>query len=206
MVRTRVGYTGGTRKDPTYRSLGDHTEAFEVEFDPDRISYEDLLDIFWSGHDPEGPQYSVQYRSAVFYHDERQREAALKSRDILASAGKEKITTAVEEAGTFYQAEDYHQKYYLRGSGGAANELRAIYPDPGDFLRSTAVARVNGYLGGNGTEEEVEREIGSLGLSEGGQRRLREYVQSSPRRACPLPSREGAGKRGGGARELSVAP
>lgn len=196
------------RKDPTYRSLGDHTEAFEVEFDPERISYEDLLDIFWSGHDPEGPQYSVQYRSAVFYHDERQRSAALKSRDLLTAAGRGKITTAVEEAGTFYQAEDYHQKYYLRGSGALWEEFRKIYPDPGGLVRSTSAARVNGYLGGNGTEKEVEEVIGSLGLSGGGMRRLREYVQTTPRRrACPIPSRAGAsGKRGGGARELSAAP
>ncbi len=206
MVRTRVGYTGGSRRNPTYRSMGDHTEALEVEFDPSRISYDELLDNFWSGHDPGSPQFSVQYRNALFYHDEGQRAAALASRDRVAEVMKRGVTTAVEEAGTFYQAEDYHQKYYLRGSGPLWEEIRAIYPDGDGLVRSTAAARLNGYVGGYGTESEIEEGIEGLGLSTAGRGRLRELARTTPRRrACPLPRGSRSEGREGSAPELSAA-
>lgn len=161
-----------------------------MEYDPRKIGYSDLLEVFWSDHDPYRPQWSTQYRTAVFFHSEAQRELALRSRDLLAAERGRAVTTAIEPAGTFYPAEDYHQKYYLRRQGELLGEYLSLYPDPGDFLRSTAVARVNGFLGGNGTSEELEAVIETLGLSAEGKGRLREYVEStSPRRACPVPVR-----------------
>lgn len=177
--------------NPAYHSLGDHTEAFQVEYDPGRIGYRDLLDLFWSDHDPYRPQWSVQYRTAVFFHSEEQKELALRSRDLLAAGGRKDVTTAIEPAGAFYPAEDYHQKYHLRRKGELLREYLSLYPDPEDFLRSTAVARVNGFLGGNGSSEDLEAVTGALGLSAEGEERLREYVEStSPRRACPVSARK----------------
>jgi peptide-methionine (S)-S-oxide reductase len=123
VIRTRVGYTGGTTPDPTYHRLGDHTETLEVDYDPTRVSYEQLLDVFWQEHDPCHPAYSTQYRSAVFYRTEPEREAAETSRDHRGEHCK-KVHTAIEPLKTFYRAEEYHQKYY-------AKQGRCPYP-PGD--------------------------------------------------------------------------
>lgn len=101
-----VGYTGGTTPAPTYEDLGDHTEAVLIEFDPATISYADLLGHFWRQHDP-ARETVRQYRSAIWYFDEAQQQAATASRP--AKAG-----TAIEPAGPFHEAEAYHQKYLAK--------------------------------------------------------------------------------------------
>jgi methionine-S-sulfoxide reductase len=184
-----VGYAGGSTASPTYRRIGDHTEAFQVQYDPELLSYDELLQVFWTDHDPDRGQWSRQYRNVVFTHDESQRKRAEASRDRIASSRGIEVTTAVEPLGTFTPAEEYHQKYYLRRYSDLAKEYLAIYPLPEDFIRSTAVARVNGFLGGNGTLEDLEEVMPSLGLSPQGQRRLRGYAENSPRRACPIPQK-----------------
>ena len=175
MIRTRVGYSGGTKVNPTYHSLGDHSETIQIEYDPDQISYEELLDVFWSTHNPTTPSWSRQYASFVFYHDEAQRELAVKTK-AQQEAKKGPLFTEIVPAGTFYPAEDYHQKYYLRNARDLMREFSAIYPNDDDFAASTAVARVNGYLGHNGTCEQLEKELNSLGLSTVGQDRLKQTV------------------------------
>ncbi len=122
VVSTTVGYTGGHSKDPTYKQVctdkTGHVEAVEVLFYSNKITYEKLLDVFWKIHDPttlnrQGPDVGSQYRSAIFYHTEDQRKAAVASRDKLEKSGKftRPIVTEIEPAGPFYEAEDYHQKY-----------------------------------------------------------------------------------------------
>lgn len=123
VTSTRVGYTGGTTPGPTYEDVctgkTGHAEAVEVEFDPAAVSYGQLLEVFWNIHDPttpnrQGPDRGTQYRSAVFYHGEAQRAAATESRDSLQASGRfggARIVTELVPAGTFYQAEDYHQRY-----------------------------------------------------------------------------------------------
>ena len=130
VVSTAVGYTGGTMENPTYRDVCSdrtgHAEAVLVEFDPSKVSYNDLLELFWKIHDPttlnrQGPDVGTQYRSAIFYHDENQRAAAVASKRKLQSSGKydRDITTEITPASTFYMAEDYHQQYYeKRGIAG----------------------------------------------------------------------------------------
>jgi peptide-methionine (S)-S-oxide reductase len=119
------GYTGGKVPKPTYEEVSTgqtgHAEAFMVEFDPDVISYDKLLEVFWASHDPttlnqQGPDYGTQYRSAVFYHDEAQKLAAQKSLQKLADKGAlvTAIVTQLVPATTFYPAEAYHQNYYQR--------------------------------------------------------------------------------------------
>jgi len=171
-VRTRVGYAGGTTENPTYHNLGDHSETIQIEYDPAQISYEELLDVFWSSHDPSTPAWSRQYMSIIFYHDEAQRSLALKTRDRQAAALDREIVTEIVPAGEFYLAEDYHQKYWLQQTPALMAEFEAIYPDEADFVASTAAARVNGYLGGNGTCEGLRAESGELGLSPEGVQRL----------------------------------
>jgi peptide-methionine (S)-S-oxide reductase len=157
VVRTRVGYAGGTTADPTYRRIGDHTETLQVEFDPAVISYEQLLEVFWNDHNPCGAPWSAQYMSAVFCHDDVQLAAAQKSASAVAAARGAPVKTRIERAGRFYRAEDYHQKYTLRRHQPIARELLALYPDPDAFTDSTATARLNGYLAGHGAPSGLPR-------------------------------------------------
>ena len=187
MVRTRVGYAGGTLKDPTYRKLGDHTESLQIDFDPEVITYEELLEIFWDSHDPTLPTWSRQYMSIVFYHTEEQRRLAIESKEREESWLGRSIVTEIIPFSDFYLAEDYHQKYYLRQEPGLFQELSAIYPDISDFIDSTAVARLNGYVSGYGTPETFEEELSSLGLSEAGRNRLLDIANRGLVPGCVVP-------------------
>ena len=127
---TRVGYTGGTLADPSYKQVctdrTGHAEAVEVDFDPEEIRYDELLTTFWKVHDPtqknrQGWDVGTQYRSAIFYHDETQKEAAEASRKALEESGRLRrpVATEIVPAVTFYPAEEYHQKYLVkRGKTG----------------------------------------------------------------------------------------
>jgi peptide methionine sulfoxide reductase msrA/msrB len=116
-----VGYMGGTKKDPTYREVctgnTGHAEVSQVKFDPARISYEKILEVFWKIHDPtslnrQGNDVGTQYRSVIFYHSPEQKAAAEKSRDNLQKTLEDRIVTEITPAAEFYKAEDYHQDYY----------------------------------------------------------------------------------------------
>lgn len=176
MIRTRVGYAGGTTENPTYYSLGDHAETVQVEYDPSRISYQELLDVFWAGHNPAQLAWSQQYASVIFYHDEEQLRLAQASKEQYESQCNCRVYSEIVPFTTFYLAEDYHQKYQLRQSPIFMDEFAAIYPDPVDFVNSTVAARVNGYLGGHGTLANLQAEIDDLGLSPEAQKALLEIV------------------------------
>lgn len=113
IIKTTVGYAGGTTPNPSYYNLGDHTETVEIIFNPSKISYETLLDHFWKMHDPTIPQ-SKQYRSVIFVHNKKQREIAEKSLKKEQKKKIGKILTNIESAIQFYKAEKYHQKYYQK--------------------------------------------------------------------------------------------
>ena len=124
VVATQVGYTGGQTKNPTYEEVCSgktgHAEAVEVIFDADTVSYQELLDLFWSIHDPtelnrQGPDYGTNYRSAIFYHSDEQNALAEESRKKLTESGRygrRPIVTGIVPAAPFYPAEDYHQQFY----------------------------------------------------------------------------------------------
>ena len=122
VLSTRVGYLGGTMENPTYRDVCSgrtgHAEVVEVTYDPARLTYDDLLTVFWENHDPttlnrQGPDVGEQYRSAIFYHDDEQKAAAEASKAERDRSGKYRrpIVTEITPASTFYEAEDYHQQY-----------------------------------------------------------------------------------------------
>ena len=120
VVKTCVGYTGGTVENPTYKDVCSgrtgHAEAVRVTFDPAKISYERLLDVFWASHDPtqlnrQGPDIGTQYRSAIFTHTPEQERLARESKAKLDGAFGRPVVTEIEPAGPFYMAEDYHQQY-----------------------------------------------------------------------------------------------
>ncbi len=125
VIETAVGYMGGQSERPMYEevcsSRTGHAEVLQLTYDPDKISYEELLNIFWQSHNPttlnrQGPDVGTQYRSAIFYHTPEQKEVAEKSKEELESSGKWKspIVTEVTPAENFWKAEDYHQKYLMK--------------------------------------------------------------------------------------------
>ena len=160
-----MGYAGGTLPNPTYHRLGDHTESFQVDFDPAVTSYAKLLEVFWASHNPCGKTWSRQYMSAVFFHDDRQKRLAEGARDRIPGA-----RTPILPVGTFTVAEDYHQKYELRNDDPLEREFRAMYPSEADFMNSTAAMRVNAILAGHG--KGLRDEIARYGLSDAARRRL----------------------------------
>lgn len=159
-----MGYSGGTTPAPTYHRMGDHSETVELDYDPAVVSYRDLLALFFASHTPTYPAYSVQYRSAVFYRTEEEREAAEEA-IARASATAGRVYTAVEPFSAFHSAEDYHQKYTLRRYADLTGEFRRLLPSERDFVDSTAVARVNGWLSGCATAGQLDRELALTGLS-----------------------------------------
>jgi peptide-methionine (S)-S-oxide reductase len=125
VVDVAVGYAGGTVPKPNYRTVCSgktgHAEVAQVEYDPARVSFEQLLEVFWQIHDPttlnrQGPDFGTQYRSIVFYSDEHERKAAEESKHRLDESGKlgRPVVTQIVPAAEFYRAEEYHQRYYER--------------------------------------------------------------------------------------------
>jgi len=178
VTRTRVGYAGGAKENPTYHNLGDHSETIQIDFDPSKISYERLLEIFWEEHDPTSRPWSRQYKAVVFYHHEEQKRLAIASRDRLAIQLGKTIHTEILPFANFYAAEDYHQKYYLQQHRQVLRQFQQYYPQAADLMNSTAAARVNGYIGGYGTSASLKADIDRLGLSEAAREELLESVKA----------------------------
>lgn len=122
VISTSVGYSGGNFENPTYKDVCSgktgHAEVIQVEYDPSKVSYEDLLGVFWSVHDPttpnrQGPDIGPQYRSVIFFHNPEQEAAAIASKEELQKSGRYKrpIVTEITPASKYYRAEDYHQGY-----------------------------------------------------------------------------------------------
>jgi peptide-methionine (S)-S-oxide reductase len=125
VIDTTVGYLGGQLQNPTYKDVctdaTGHAEVVQVNFDPAKVSYEQLLDVFWSAHDPttlnrQGPDVGTQYRSAIFFHSPEQERVARASKEKMQASGKFRrpIVTEITPTSTFYAAEDYHQKYLAK--------------------------------------------------------------------------------------------
>lgn len=151
-MRTRVGYAGGSTTAPTYHDLADHTEVFQIDYDPTALSYPDLIDEIWKNRRG-GRAYSKQYMEVVF-------AANAEQADIAATRG---VTAPIITGASFYRAEDYHQKYYLRHDAVLMRELAAYSPSA--FVDSTVAARLNGYVARRGSLGQLRNEIEQFGLS-----------------------------------------
>lgn len=162
VVRTRVGYAGGTTPEPSYHSLGDHTEVVQIEYDPDELRYEDVLEWFWANHDWASSAPKRQYRSVVLAHDDTQHETARRRRSAREERAGRSAATDVERLEAFTRAEDYHQKYELRSTPVAGDELVARCGDA--FVDSTVVARLNGFVAGHGEPNRREALVAALEL------------------------------------------
>ena len=175
MLRTRVGYCGGTKEKPSYYSLGDHTEAFSIDYDPGVLSYEDLLGYFWNGHRCDRNNTSRQYINAVFYRDEEQRALAETSRD---AQGKS-VATEIIPIGKFTYAEGYHHKYYLTRYTEIRDFLEQTYSEAKSLADSTVAMRLNAYLG-SGMMRDWQRflaELPEYGLPEAIEETMRDTAE-----------------------------
>ena len=161
VVRTRVGYAGGTLENPTYYNLGDHTETIQIDYDPAQVSYGDLLEVYWDSHNPTTQPWARQYMSVIFYHNSEQFTLATQSKQRQEASLGRRVYTEIIPFSQFYMAEDYHQKHHLQQVPELMEELTAIYPSFAGFRDSTAVARINGYAGGHVTLEELQEQLNS---------------------------------------------
>jgi len=169
VIRTRFGYTGGKQPKPTYHNLGDHTESIQVDFDPKVISYRKLLRMFWDCHSVTSPAWMRQYMSAIWYHDEAQKKDIERSKEkcqkrINKNGREAQIETKIEPLTGWTNAEDYHQKFYLRKHENLVEVLACA--TEADLRESPIAARLNGYVASRGSTEQLDREIESFALNE----------------------------------------
>lgn len=157
-----MGYSGGKKTHPTYHDLGDHSESLEVDYDPSLISYDKLLEVFFDSHSPTRAS-SRQYRSAIFYRNNAQRDAAKAALKAAEKSTGSKLYTAIEAFTFFTWAEDYHQKFQLRQRpeiGAAVMHGKTLE----EFVNSHVAARLNGYVNRQGSNKQLRDEIDSFDL------------------------------------------
>lgn len=151
--------------DPTYRAIADYTETTQIEFDPKAVTYAELLQMFWDGHNAFRPA-SAQYSSFIFVHDAAQRAAAQASFEAAEKEHGRKPATVIREASDFYVGEFYHQKYYIQrysdltaalAAVDGIDDLSACSVDA--FADSAVVSKMNAYVGGYGTRRQMEEDL-----------------------------------------------
>ncbi|MFW6321633.1 MAG: peptide-methionine (S)-S-oxide reductase MsrA [Halohasta sp.] len=147
VVRTRVGYAGGSKADPSYHDLGDHSEAVQVDYDPETITYADLLDLAFRSHDHARQPTKRQYQNVVFVSTPAQRDALQAYLDD-RGLSFDGIETRIERLDAFYPAEEYHQKHSLRAKRAVLNAFEAAGYDAVDVRESPAAAKLNGRAAG----------------------------------------------------------
>ncbi len=184
VVRTRVGYAGGSTENPTYKQLEDYIETVQIEYDPNKISFSVIMDLFFDKRTPVREPWKRQYASAFFYHDEEQKQQILQKKEALEHELGQRVYTEISAYEAFYLAEERHQKYRLQRQPELLAAFRTMYPGLEEFVNSTAAARVNGYLYGCGNCERLSREVGSFGLSPRGQKILLDTATNTDGLAC----------------------
>ncbi|CAG2111178.1 unnamed protein product [Medioppia subpectinata] len=160
VIGTSVGYTGGSTPDPTYKNLKDHIEVVKVVFDPKLVTYEELLSVFWSSHDPTFVT-KRQYMSAIFYNNSQQRLLIQESLEAQQRQLSEPIVTQILPFNVYYLAEDYHQKYFLRKHQSLLLEIGLTNSE---VVLSPVAARLNAYCAGFGSTLQLDNELKRFGL------------------------------------------
>ncbi|KAL3118191.1 hypothetical protein niasHT_000119 [Heterodera trifolii] len=155
VLHTRVGYAGGTSPAPTYANIGDHTEVTELQFDPSCCSYEQILDWFFTHHDPT-QRHKKQYASAILWVDESQHQTAEKAMEKANAKYGGRVQTYLNKLDQFHQAEDYHQKYWLRTQRAIFGELNL---SDSEVVSSTLAAKLNAFIGGGYTDFDALRQL-----------------------------------------------
>lgn len=180
VIRTCVGYAGGTSESPTYRDMGDHTETVQLAFDPHIISFEELVEIFWNSHNPLNinDYKGKQYRSLLFYSDEHQLEMIHQVSQRRIERGEVEPATDIMPISPFYLAEDRHQKYYLKRFPDAMRKLRHLFMTEKEIQNATLAARLNGLAKGYTNMARIVSELENWTIRRDDQQRLIELVKS----------------------------
>lgn len=167
VIRTRVGYAGGTKVNPTYREMGDHTEIIEMDFDPTMMDYSEILNLFWAHHHAQRlNQYrGRQYMSLLLYHNDQQKEKAIQVKQKWENEFHAKIQTEINAYTGMYLAEDKHQKYYLKRFPKAYNTIKGLFSTHQELVDSTLVTRLNGFVREFGSIQDIERDLMNWGLT-----------------------------------------
>jgi peptide-methionine (S)-S-oxide reductase len=176
VVRTRVGYTGGSTRNPTYHDLGDHSETVQLDFDSSVVTFEQLVEVFFASHNAWYGSADRQYMSAIFFHSAGQEQVARQVKAQEEDRAGTALQTEIVPASQFYLAEDYHQKYALQSDSILMYDFRRMYPNLTDIVNSTAAARVNAYLYRCGSLEQLRAELDDLGLSAAGRAHMLEFL------------------------------
>ncbi len=168
VIRTRVGYAGGTTPDPTYKLLGDHTETLEIDFDPEVISYSEILTLFWDNHDAAKDRNykGRQYLSLLFYHNVEQQQTLQQVKQDWENNNQKNIQTEIQPYSTFYRAEDRHQKYFLKRYPKALEAITSLFPTYYHYVDSTIAARLNGFVREYGLLADIKKELEFWELTE----------------------------------------
>ncbi|WP_050180138.1 peptide-methionine (S)-S-oxide reductase MsrA [Domibacillus robiginosus] len=179
VIRTKTGFAGGTTEHPTYRQMGDHTETIQIEFDPDVLSFEEILSVFWRSHTSTNRTHygERQYMSLLFYHNEEQRETIERVKQELESERNEPIETEIQPFSSFTPAEERHQKYHVKRFKRAADELSSSFDTPDSFTNSTLIARLNGFVKEYTTLSRIEEEIHLWDLSDSYKEELTAFIR-----------------------------
>jgi len=164
VLRTRVGYAGGTSAHPSYERIGDHSESVEIVYATALLSYERLLELFWDSHDPTQMPYSRQYASLILYRSDEQRLLAERSKIEEQGRRGRPVHTEIRPAGPFTPAELYHQKFYLQNAGELLRSFREILPEEQALLHSTRAARLNALAAGLHSPGDLRAELPIFGL------------------------------------------
>ena len=173
VIRTRVGYAGGTTESPTYKTIADHTETVQIDFDPTTISFEEILLHFWRNHYPNRDQYKgQQYVSSLRYHNEQQLQIIDQVKMKMEQELGEPIETEITLLEQFTLAEQRHQKYYLKRYPKALEQLEPFYSSEESLVDSTFAARLNGFVKGFGTRDQIVTEIQSWQVDESARQQL----------------------------------
>lgn len=179
VLRTRVGYAGGTTLNPIYRQMGDHTETLEIDFDPAVLPYEEVLKHFWENHYPNRDEYKGrQYISLLRFHSVQQQETIGRIKEEMECRLGEKIETEIAPYWDFTLAEERHQKYYLKRYPRILGQLAQHYPNAESLQDSIFAARLNGFAKGFGNREKLKEEIRDWNISEESRRVLVETLMA----------------------------
>ena len=174
VLRTRVGYTGGQLTTPSYDNLGNHIEVFEVDYDPEKISYEDLVNYYFSAYDATERPFSRRVHSVIYYRNENEKTIAQGVKGSLEKTLGRGVFTEVDAMEDFYLAEAEEQLLYLKVETSIYHELTQIFPDYEQQLLSILASKLNGHIAGYGTEDSLEELLKASSLSEASQLRMRQ--------------------------------
>lgn len=177
VIRTRVGYCGGSTINPTYNNIRDHAETLEFDYDGDKITYEEIIKGFWDSHAPENKTGISQYRSIIFYRTDEERIIAENSKKDFEKTLSISFNTEIVPLDKFYLAENYHQKFYLQKASILMKELSLKYSNFKDFINSTLTCKLNGYCKGYGTIEMLKDNIDKFQLNEKSKKALMDIVE-----------------------------